>query len=69
MARRMLTNTRCPICGDFVSEVPPALLQKKPHHNDAELIVTKRGLKQYVHSSCWYKMVKEKQPYEGKMYV
>lgn len=69
MARRMITNDRCPICGGHVEMVKDALLKKNPHYNDAEMVVTKRGLKQYIHSSCWYKMIEEKRPYEGKMYV
>lgn len=69
MARRMITNDRCPICGDRVEMVKDALLKQNPHYHNAELVVTKRGLKQYIHSSCWYNMIKEKRPYEGKMYV
>lgn len=69
MARKLITNTRCPLCGDPVSEVPPSVLLKEPHYNDAELVITKTGIKQYIHSSCWYKMIEEKRPYNGKMYV
>ena len=42
---------------------------KNPHHNNAELVITNAGVKQYIHSSCWYEMIKEKRPYNGKMYV
>lgn len=69
MAKRLLLNTRCPICGDHVKEVPPAVLLKNPGEYDAELVITKTGLKQYIHSSCWHKMIEEKRPYNGKMYV
>lgn len=69
MARRLITNTRCPLCGEQVQEVPPAMLMKNPGTSDAELVITKTGLKQYIHSSCWYKMIEEKRPYNGKMYV
>ena len=69
MARKMIVNTRCPLCGKSVDAVKDALLKKTPHYNDAEIVVTKRGLKQYIHSSCWYEMIKNKQPYNGKMYV
>ena len=69
MGRRMITNTRCPLCGEEVTAVPDSILKQNPHTDNAELVVTKRGLKQYIHSSCWYEMIKEKRPYEGKMYV
>lgn len=69
MARRLLVNNKCPICGGMVEEVPDSILKKNPHYHDVELVVTKRGLKQYIHTSCWYNMIKEKEPYAGKMYV
>lgn len=69
MARRLLTITRCPLCGKKVDQVPDAVLRKDPHHNNAELVVTKTGLKQYIHTSCWYKMIEEKRPYDGKLYM
>lgn len=69
MGRRLLVNSRCPLCGGHVEEVPPAVLMKNPGKSDAELVITKTGLKQYIHSSCWNKMIKEKRPYNGKMYV
>lgn len=69
MARRLIVNTRCPICGERVEEVPDGILRQTPHFNDAELVVTRTGIKQYIHSSCWYRMIEEKRPYNGKMYV
>ena len=69
MARRLITNTRCPLCGEHVQEVPPAMLLKNPGTSNAELVITKTGIKQYIHSSCWYSMIEEKRPYDGKMYV
>lgn len=69
MAKRMFTNTRCPLCGKAVEQVPDSILKQNPHYHDVELVVTKRGLKQYIHSSCWYEMIKNKQPYNGRMYV
>lgn len=69
MSRRLLVNARCPLCGDHVEEVPPTILMKNPDRYDVELVVTKRGLKQYLHTSCWNAMIKEKSPYTGKMYV
>lgn len=69
MARRLITNARCPLCGGHVEMVPPATLLKNPHQGDAELVITKTGIRQYIHSSCWYKMIEEKRPYNGKLYV
>lgn len=69
MGRRMIVNTKCPICGGEVEQVPDNLLKTSPHYNNCEMVVTKRGLKQYIHSSCWYDMIEKKEPYMGKMYV
>lgn len=69
MARKQIVNSRCPLCGKFVEVVPDSILKQKPGMSDCELVVTKRGLKQYIHSSCWYEMIKNKQPYNGRMYV
>lgn len=69
MGRRMFTSTRCPICGDFVEPVKDAILKQNPHYNNVEMVVTKRGLKQYIHSNCWYGMIEKKEPYDGKLYV
>lgn len=68
MTKRLITSTRCPLCGDYVQEVPPTILMKNPHQSDAELVITRSGIKQYIHSSCWYKMIEEKRPYNGKLY-
>lgn len=69
MGRRLIVNNRCPLCGGTVEEVAPSMLIKNPHYHNAELVITKTGIKQYIHSSCWYKMIEEKRPYNGKMYV
>ena len=69
MAKRMITVTRCPLCGDHVQEVPPVLLLKNPDNYNAELVITKHGLKQYIHSTCWNSMIKEKRPYDGRLYM
>lgn len=68
MGRKLIVSTRCPICGESVERVPDNTLMNTPHLHNAELVVTRRGIKQYLHSSCWYKMVEEKQPYNGKLY-
>lgn len=69
MARRMIVNNRCPLCGNFVKIVPDSVLKQNPHQDNVEMVVTKRGLKQYIHTSCWDEMIKNKQPYNGRMYV
>lgn len=69
MARRMIVNNRCPLCGDFVKMVPDSVLKQNPHQDNVEMVVTKRGLKQYIHTSCWDEMIKNRQPYNGRLYV
>ena len=49
MARRLIIRTTCPLCGK----------QVEPGTNDAEMVVTRSGCKQYIHSSCWYDMIAE----------
>ena len=49
MARRLIIRTTCPLCGG----------QVEPGTNDAEMVVTRSGCKQYIHSSCWYGMIAE----------
>ena len=69
MARRLIVVPRCPLCGEGVEQVPDSILKQTPHYHNAELVVTRTGLKQYIHSSCWYKMIEEKRPYNGKLYL
>lgn len=69
MGRRLIVNCRCPLCGEQVEQVPDGILKQNPHYHNAEMVVTRTGLKQYIHSSCWYDMIKEKRPYNGRMYV
>lgn len=69
MGRRLIVNNKCPLCGNEVEMVQDSLLKQNPGYHNTELVVTKRGLKQYIHSSCWYDMIREKRPYEGRMYV
>lgn len=39
--------------------VPDGVLKKNPHHNNTEMVVTRTGYKQYIHTSCWYGMIEE----------
>ena len=68
MGKRLITVNRCPLCGNHVEEVPPTILMKNPNDYDAEIVITKTGLKQYIHTSCWTTMIAEKRPYNGKLY-
>lgn len=68
MSRRLLVVSRCPLCGEEVEQVPDGILKKEPHYHNTEMVVTKTGLKQYIHTSCWYGMIKEKRVYDGKLY-
>ena len=49
MARQLAIRTTCPLCGK----------QVEPGTNDEEIVVTRSGYKQYIHSSCWYDMIAE----------
>lgn len=57
MARRLIVRTTCPLCGEQVEAVPDGLLKQQPGMNNAEMVVTRSGYKQYIHSSCWYGMI------------
>lgn len=69
MAKKLLINDHCPLCGKLVDRVPDSVLKQNPGYHNTEMVVTRTGIKQYIHSSCWYKMIEEKRPYDGKMYV
>lgn len=69
MARRLIVNSRCPLCGGSVEVVHDSVLKTTPHYHNTEMVVTRTGIKQYIHSSCWYDMIEKKQPYTGKLYV
>lgn len=69
MGRKLIVNCKCPLCGEEVEQVADGILKQRPGTNNAELVVTRTGIKQYIHSSCWYKMIEEKRPYDGKLYV
>lgn len=56
-ARRLIVRTKCPLCGGQVEEVPDSVLKRTPHYHNAEMVVTRTGYKQYIHSSCWYDMI------------
>ena len=59
MARRLIIRTTCPLCGKQVEAVPDGVLKQQPRMIDAEIVVTRSGYKQYIHSSCWYGMIAE----------
>ena len=59
MARRLIIRTTCPLCGKQVEAGPARALKQQPEMIDAEMVVTRSGCKQYIHSSCWYDMIAE----------
>lgn len=69
MARRLLVVCKCPLCGEEVEQVPDGVLKLNPHYHNCEMVVTRTGLKQYIHTSCWTSMIEEKRPYNGKLYM
>jgi hypothetical protein len=69
MGRRLIVNNKCPLCGKPVQIISDSILKQNPHKNNCELVVTRRGLKQYIHTTCWDEMIKNKIPYNGRMYV
>jgi uncharacterized protein with PIN domain len=69
MAQRLRIIDRCPLCGEQVEQVPDGELRKNPDLYNAEMVVTKTGLKQYIHTVCWHDMIRERRPYDGKLYL
>ena len=59
MTRRLIIRTTCPLCGKQVEAVPDGVLKQQPEMIDAEIVLTRSGYKQYIHSSCWYGMIAE----------
>ena len=57
MARQLIIRTTCPLCGKQVEAVPDGVIKQQPGIIDAEIVVTRSGYKQYIHSSCWYRMI------------
>ena len=62
MARKLIVNTKCYLCGNEVYYKDPA------ENENSEWIQTKRGLKQFLHTNCWTEMI-EKQKAEAKELV
>ena len=69
MGRHLIVINRCSLCGENVERVPNSIPKVHPNDYDAEMIATRIGLKQYLHSSCWYKMIEERRSYNGKLYM
>ena len=59
MARQSIIRTTCPLCGKQVEAVPDGVLKQQPGMVDAEIVLTRSGYKQYMHSSGWYNMIEE----------
>ena len=56
MARRLIIRTTCLLCGK----------QVELGTNDAEMVITRSGYKQYIHKSCWYNMIAEQKENRSK---
>ena len=69
MAKRLIVVRRCPLCGEEVEQVPDGILKQRPHYHNCEMVITRTGFKQYIHSSCWDEMIRERRPYDGKLYL
>ena len=67
MSKRLIVRTICPICSKHVEPVPDSVLKRNPHHNNAEMVVTRSGYKQYIHSSCWYGMIEQQKQTHKEM--
>ena len=69
MGRKLLVVDKCPLCGGEVERIPDAVLKQNPHQANTEMVLTRTGIKQYIHTDCWYGMIKSKRPYNGKFYM
>ena len=52
MGRHLIVINRCSLCGENIERVPNSISKAHPDDYDAEMIVTRTSLKQYLHSSC-----------------
>ena len=57
MPRIMFVNHICPICKDHVDYDPDYNPKTTADHGNVEWVLTKRGLKQYFHTQCYYAMI------------
>ena len=57
MPRIMFVNHTCPICKDRVDYDPDYNPKTAAGHGNVEWVLTKRGLKQYFHTQCYYSMI------------
>lgn len=69
MASKLLVIKRCPLCGDEVEQVPDGELRKNHSEYNTEMVITRTGMKQYIHGNCWSDMIREGRPYDGKLYL
>lgn len=64
-ARIMFTNYQCPICKHEVHYPSGYNPKTAKDHGNVEWIQTKRGLKQFFHTNCYWAMI-EAQKLEAK---
>lgn len=61
MAHIMFTNLKCPICKHEVRYLPGYNPKTAKDHGNVEWIQTKRGLKQYFHTSYYWALTQAQQ--------
>lgn len=57
MAQKLIVRRTCPLCKNQVDDVPDYILKKPNHSQNAEFVVTRCGIKQYYHTTCWNEMI------------
>ena len=67
-SRIMFTNYQCPICKHNVSYPTGYNPKTAKDHGNVEWIQTKRGLKQFFHTNCYWAMI-EAQKLEAKTHA
>lgn len=67
MARIMFTNNKCPICNHEVHYPPGYNPKTAKDHGNVEWLVTKRGLKQFFHTNCYWAMIEAQRLEKSKL--
>lgn len=70
MAGPKFVNTKCPICKHEVYYPPSYNPKTAKDHGNVEWLQTKRGLKQFFHTNCYWAMIEaQKMEKEIDIYV
>ena len=57
MAGPKFVNTKCPICQHIVTYPPGYNPKTAKDHGNVEWLITRRGLKQFFHTNCYWAMI------------